>query len=156
VLGNLTPSSFPEALTKILIDQVFGLPADDWNAHYTSADKKTEADRLTADKKRETDRKKDTKPSRELEAYAGKYTEPAYGKAEVTHGKNGLQINWGRIVVQLDHYHFDTFTGHVIGPTSDDVVRYQRQTFDVQFRLGKDGNVDGMKFLDQEFVRAKK
>jgi len=156
VLGNLTPSSFPEALTKILIDNLLGLPADDWNAHYMAADIKTEADRLASVKKRDADRKKDTKPSRELEAYAGNYMEPAYGKAEVTHGKNGLQVNWGKIVVQLDHYHFDSFNGHVIGPTSDDVTRYQRQTFDVQFRLGKDGNVEGMKFLDQEFVRGKK
>jgi CubicO group peptidase (beta-lactamase class C family) len=156
VLGNLTPSTFPEALTKTLLDHLLGLKPEDWNAHYTAADKKTETDRLAANKKKEADRKKDTKPSRELDAYAGVYSEPAYGRAEVTCGAHGLQLKWGKIVVQLDHYHFDTFTGHVIGPSGDDVIRYQRQTYEVQFRLGASGNVEGMRFLDQDFTRGKK
>jgi N-acyl-D-amino-acid deacylase len=155
VLGNLTPSSFPEALTKILIDHLLALPAEDWNAHYNAADKKTEADRLAANKKRESERKKDTKPSRELDAYAGIYSEPAYGRAEVTSGKHGLQIQWGKIVVQLDHYHFDTFMGRVIGPSANDMIRYQRQNYEVQFRLNSKGEVEGLRFLDQDFTRTK-
>ena len=35
-------------------------------------------------------------------------------------------------------------------------MSFDRGTFDVQFRLGVNGEVEGMKFLDQEFRRAKK
>jgi N-acyl-D-amino-acid deacylase len=155
VLGNLTPSSFPEALSKKLLDHMLGLPAEDWNAFYTAADMKNEDDRLAEVKKREKERKPKTKPSRDLDAYAGIYTDPAYGRAEVTHGKDGLRLHWGKFDLRLDHYHFDTFNGIVIGPTTDDAVRYERSTFDVQFQLGTDGDVQAMKFLDQQFTRRK-
>src|SRR5262245_27263919 len=46
VFGNLTPSTFPEALSKSLVDKMLGLPAEDWNAYYTAEDKKQAADRL--------------------------------------------------------------------------------------------------------------
>jgi CubicO group peptidase (beta-lactamase class C family) len=156
VLGNLTPSTFPEALTKMIVDQLIGLPKEDWNAHYVASDKVTELNRVLADKRKDAAREKDTKPSLDLKSYAGAYDEPAYGSAEVMHGEHGLQIKWGRIVVQLKHYHFDSFTGHVIGPKADDMVRYQRQSFDVQFRLGKNGKVESMKFLDQDFAKRAK
>lgn len=155
VLGNLTPANFPEALTKKLADHLLELPAEDWNAFYVAAGKKSEDDRLAEAKKREKERKPNTKPSRELDVYAGIYAEPAYGRAEVANGKDGLVLHWGKIDLRLDHYHFDTFTGIVVGPTTDDAVRYQRQTFNVQFELGTNGDVRGMKFLDQQFARSR-
>ncbi|HKB06249.1 MAG TPA: serine hydrolase, partial [Gemmataceae bacterium] len=154
VFGNLTPSSFPEALSKSLIDKVLGLPSEDWNAHYKGQDRQTELTRLSDLKRKEANRKKDTKPSLDLAGYSGTYEEPAYGKAEVAAETHGLKVRWGRLTMKLAHHHFDTFTGTVTG-SPDDVVRYQRQTFDIQFRLGTNGDVEGMKFLDQEFRRTK-
>ncbi|HJZ92101.1 MAG TPA: serine hydrolase [Gemmataceae bacterium] len=154
VFGNLTPSSFPEALSKTLIDAMLGLPSDDWNTFYKGQDAIQEFTRVGEAATRAAARKKDTKPSRDLPAYAGTYDEPAYGKAEVAAETDGLKVRWGRLTWKLEHYHFDTFTGTVASPP-DEVVRYQRQKFDVQFRLGTNGEVEGVKFLDQEFKKTK-
>ena len=154
VFGNLTPSTFPEALSKALLDKLLELPAEDWNGFYKKEDAKAETDRLEAFKKREKERKPNTKPSRELTSYVGTYTEPAYGKAEVVTGKDGLQLKWGRLTLRLDHYNFDAFTGYVIAPP-DEAISYERAYFGVQFRLNQAGDVTGMQFLDQEFARSK-
>jgi hypothetical protein len=106
-------------------------------------------------KKRESARKPDTKPSLALKQYAGNYDEPAYGRAEVTCEDDKLVIRWGRFTFRLEHYHFDTFTAIPIEP-KDEILSFDRTTFDAQFRLGTNGEVEGMKFLEQDFKRAKK
>jgi|GEM_PF-73260 len=154
VFGNLTPSTFPEALSKTLLDKLLDLPSEDWNAFYQEQDRKTEADRIAAFKKRESEKKPGTKPSRELPAYAGTYSEPAYGQAEVVAGKDGLQLKWGRLTFRLEHHNFDAFTGFVVAPP-DEAIRNERAYFGVQFRLNSAGNVIGVQFLDQEFTKSK-
>ncbi len=66
-----------------------------------------------------------------------------------------LLIRWGKYTFRTDHFHFDTFTAVPVEP-KDNIVSFDRSTFDVQFRLGTNGAVDGMRFLDQEFQFAKK
>ena len=85
----------------------------------------------------------------------GGYEEPAYGRAEVTAEGDRLTLRWGKFTFRVEHYHFDTFTAIPVEPKAD-VVSFDRGTFDVQFRLGTNAEVEGMKFLDQEFRRAKK
>ena len=106
-------------------------------------------------KKRETARKLDTKPSLALKDYAGAFEERAYGRAEVAFENDKLLIRWGKYTFRADHYHFDTFTAVPVEP-KDNIVSFDRSTFDVQFRLGTNGEVQGMRFLEQEFARAKK
>ncbi len=155
VMCNLRPSVFPEAVAKTALDQLLGLPAEDWvkdgKAALTLLDFQSGA-RL---KKRETDRKPDTKPSLELKSYAGVYEEPAYGRAEIVCEGDKLTAKWGRFTFRLEHYHFDTFTGLPVEP-ADEVVSFDRSIFDVQFRLGTTGEVEGVRFLDQEFRKARK
>ena len=45
-----------------------------------------------------------------------------------------LTLRWGRLTFRLDHYHFDTFTAVPVEP-KDDVVSFDRTTFDARFRL---------------------
>jgi hypothetical protein len=153
VFGNLGPSNFPEALSKTLLDHLLGLPAEDWNAYYKEQEAKAESDRLEAKKKREATRKPDTKPSRELAAYAGKYEEPAYGQAEVTADKDALAIRWGRLTFRLSHYHYDTFTATVAAPPEEALLQ-ERTPFEARFVLGSNGEVESVRFLDQEFKRV--
>ncbi len=49
-----------------------------------------------------------------------------------------LEVRWGRFTFRLEHYHFDTFTAIPVAP-KDEVVSFDRSTFDVQFRLGTNG-----------------
>ena len=154
VFGNITPSTFPEALSKALLDKMLDLPDERWIEFYAKNDKTTESSRLIAMKARETSRKPNTKPSRELAAYAGFYTEPAYGRAEVLADEEGLSLKWGRWTLKLEHRHYETFTGIVSAP-ADDVIRNQRSYYEVVFKLNAAGNVEGMQFLDQDFARSK-
>jgi CubicO group peptidase (beta-lactamase class C family) len=69
---------------------------------------------LTALRKRpptpEPSRTKDTKPSRELEAYAGVYEDPLYGAMTVRHEKGALSLQFARgDIADLEHWHYDTF-----------------------------------------------
>ncbi len=154
VFGNLTPSTFPEALSKALLDKILGLSDEAWIEFYAKNDKSTEATRIATLKTREKNRKADTKPSRELPAYAGFYAEPAYGRAEVLADKDALTLKWGRWTLKLEHRHFDTFTGTVSAP-ADDALRNQRSYYDVVFKLNAAGDVERLQFLEQDFTRSK-
>jgi hypothetical protein len=68
--------------------------------------------------------------------------------------KEKLIAKWGKFTFRLDHYHFDTFTAVPIEPV-DEVISFDRSTFDVQFRLGVKGEIEGVRILDQEFKKAK-
>jgi CubicO group peptidase (beta-lactamase class C family) len=155
VVCNLRPSLFTEAVAKTALDLCLGLPAEDWvmegKASLELLDFTT-AVRLT---KRKTDRKPDTKPSLPLKNYAGSYDETAYGRAEVSLDGERLRVQWGKLAFRLEHYHFDTFTAVPVEP-ADEVRAFDRTTFDVVFRLNAAGDVEGMKLLEQDFMRAKK
>lgn len=155
VVCNLRPSLFAEAVAKTALDQLLGLPSEDWvkdgKASLELLDFTT-AVRLT---KRKTDRKPDTKPSLPLKSYVGGYDETAYGRAEVSLDGEQLKVKWGKLVFRLEHYHFDTFTAVPVEP-ADEVRTFDRTTFDVLFRLSAAGDVESMRFLEQDFTRAKK
>ncbi|MCU1349569.1 MAG: beta-lactamase, partial [Acidobacteria bacterium] len=113
VLINVGRSSVTAALRNSLLDLLLGKPgARDWNAYYQALEKKSD-DKDEA-KKRERDAKRhpDTKPSRELAAYAGTYTNPAYGTATIAAENGTLILRWMRLAVPLIHYQYDTFTAH--------------------------------------------
>ncbi|MDB5313318.1 MAG: serine hydrolase [Gemmataceae bacterium] len=155
VASNLRPSLVTEAVAKTVLDYALGLPAEDWVKAHKSSLAALDFDVALARKKRETARKPDTKPALEPAKYAGKYDETAYGRAEVKEKDGTLTVHWGRYTFRLDHYHFDTFTAVPVEP-KDEVVSFDRATFEAQFRLGADGEVESLKFLDQEFRRVKK
>jgi hypothetical protein len=93
-------------------------------------------------------RHQDTKPSRELAAYVGRYEHPAYGTVEVALENGGLVWKWNSFRGPLQHFHFDTF---LLG-----VERLQHPL--ITFRLDRDGEVAAMKvpdMMDVEFARRK-
>jgi len=154
VLCNLRPSYVAEAVAKTVLDRTLELPPEDWVKFHTSAFTLLEFQTALNGKMREAARKKNTKPSLELAKYAGAFDERAYGRAEIVEKDGVLQVGWGKLTFRLDHYHFDTFTAVPIEP-KDEVISFDRSIHEVQFRLGSDGEVAGMKFLEQEFVRKK-
>ena len=135
VLCNVRPSLFPDAIGKMLLDLTLGAGGD-WVKRNRAAQAAFDFDIAVAKKKRENARRADSTPSRELKAYAGKYDEPAYGRATVTLDDGKLKVAWGRYVFRLDHYHFDTFTAIPVEvPADTSVAQFDRSTFEVQFRL---------------------
>lgn len=155
VVCNLRPSYVTEAVAKSALDAALGLPAEDWVAFHKGQLALLDFNAAVAQKRRDAARRPDTKPSLPLKDHAGGYDEPAYGRAEVTAAGDALALTWGKFTFRLEHYHFDTFTAVLVEPKAD-AVTYDRATFEVQFRLGANGQVEGLTFLDQDFRRPKK
>jgi CubicO group peptidase (beta-lactamase class C family) len=148
ILCNLHRTYVTQALTNTLLDLLLGAPKKDWNAHVQAVVRKY--DELAAEKlqKQLDQRHKDTKPSRELSAYAGTYENPAYGSVRVALDRGQLMWTWNRFEGALEHFHYDTF-----------VLREEtlQEPF-VQFVLDADGKVSLMKVagaLGVEFKRTK-
>jgi CubicO group peptidase (beta-lactamase class C family) len=155
VLCNLRPSYVCESVCKTALDALLELPAEDWVGFHKAQMAAIDFTIAAGKKKREGARKPDTKPSLPLANYVGGFEEPAYGRAEVAVEGDKLAIRWGKFTFRLEHYHFDTFTAVPVEP-KDDLASFDRSTLEVQFRLGTNGEVEAVKFLDQEFKRAKK
>jgi CubicO group peptidase (beta-lactamase class C family) len=155
VVCNVRPSLLPEAVAKSALDQLLGLPAEDWVKDGKNAQAVLDFTVVSNNAKRAKDRKPDTKPSLPLKQYVGTFEEPAYGKAEVAVENDQLVIHWGIYAMRLEHYHFDTFTGIPVEP-ADRIISFDRSTFETQFRLDAKGEIEGVKFLDQEFKKLKK
>lgn len=146
VLSNLDASRMPEASTKSIMDQLLGLPKKDWDGWYAGRERIAESREQTREREHELQRHKETKPSRELVAYAGAYEEPAYGTARVSVENEALVLRWSSFTLPLEHYHFDTF----------DVTGERRLPREqVTFSLAAAGNVARMDFLGMAFQRAK-
>lgn len=154
VFSNLRPSWMPEAIAKTAVDSALGVADDGWIKFHTSTMALAEFQTAVDAKKREATRKRDTKPSLSLGKYTGTYEERAYGSAKVNRDEDGLLVRWGRYAFRLKHFHFDTFTAIPIEP-KEEVVSFDRSTFEVQFRLGSDGEVESMNFLEQDFAKTK-
>jgi hypothetical protein len=127
----------------------------DWVLPYKGSLVDLDREVALARKRREAARKAGTKPSLELTRFVGKYDDLAYGRAEVKEKDGTLAVLWGKYQFRLDHYHYDTFTAVPVEP-KDQVISTDRTTFEAQFRLGTDGEVESLKFLNQEFKRSKR
>jgi CubicO group peptidase (beta-lactamase class C family) len=144
VMANLGRGLAPLALRNLIFDQLLGGPTRDWNQLLLDIDRKSDAEGESKKKERESKRHLNTKPSRELSAYAGTYTDPAYGAVSVTNDGNGLTLHWYRLNAPLTHFHYDTFNLSVPEEDLDEQV---------QFTLGPDGEVRSMTLFGEEFVK---
>lgn len=145
VLANLNGTQMPEAACYNVVDLLLGLPKKDWNVSISESAKQLEAETNKALMARMAARKKDTKPSRELAAYAGTYEDAGYGKAEISLDGETLALGWSSFKTKLQHFHFDTFS-----PTEPRLLTEQ-----VQFTLGADGEVNGLNFQGIHFKKRK-
>ncbi|MBS1788139.1 MAG: serine hydrolase [Acidobacteria bacterium] len=146
VLTNLNGTQMPEAVCYSVVDLLEALPKRDWNGYISEQAKQLEAEATQAFLTRLGARKKDTKPSRELAAYAGTYEDAAYGKADISLLDGGLVLNWSSFNAKLQHFHFDTFS----------ILEPRLATEQVQFQLGADGEVSGLNFQGIRFQKKSK
>jgi hypothetical protein len=144
VMINVGRARAPVAARNAILDQIIGKGSRDWNAYFLALEKKIDEQAAQRRAASEAKRHRDTKPSRELAAYAGTYQSPAYGDAEVALVDGGLLLSWGRLRVPVTHWHFDAFQAR------DDGEGLNEQ---VLFTLGTDGNVKTMTLFDEEFEK---
>jgi CubicO group peptidase (beta-lactamase class C family) len=150
VMANVGRGLGVTALRNALLDEILRVDrlkpvaTRDWNAVYLAAEKKADERAERAKTDREAKRIKDTRPSRDLAAFAGTYHDDAYGDAVVALENGGLVFRWSRMAIPLTHYHYDTFLAVDEELDVDETV---------QFALGSDGAVKTMSLFGQEFVR---
>lgn len=145
VLSNLDQDNLPEALRWSILDLLHDFPTRDWSALLMERGRKeTEASRAAA-KQRLAHRVPGTKPSHDLEAYAGDYHDAGYGDVRIAVENGALVLAWSSFRSQIDHRHFDTF----------DVKGGRLDGSPVVFRLAAGGEVSGLRFLDVDFMKAK-
>jgi non-heme chloroperoxidase len=152
VLLTNNESIMSVAVRYSLLDQLLGLPKNDWNAHFQAEVKKAEAKQKARDAEREQKHHQGTKPSRQLDAYTGTYDEPAYGRAVVSLQDGALQLQWNRYQGPLNHYHYDTFlTNKAVTPSNFRLM----DALQVLFTLGADGEVASLRLFDMDFKKVK-
>lgn len=142
VLANESGTNLNEALTNTLLDEYLGMAKTrDWNAHMLSVVKRGEEKEASDKRLAALARRKDTRPSLELESYAGTYLEPAYGEAKVSVVEGALVVQWARQRMVLEHWQFDTFRVK----DGDEAL--------VTFGLNEKGAPARLTLLGQEFKR---
>ena len=132
------------ALRNEIMDQLLGGPTRDWNQLFLDLDRKGDEAALAAKKARDAKRHLNTAPSRELQAYAGTYTDPAYGTATVTADAKGLTLHYYRLTIPLTNFNYDTFAAELPEEDIDELV---------QFQLGTDGEVKSMILFGETFAK---
>lgn len=133
------------AIRNAIADMILGRGTRDWDAAFLAADRKGDEKALARQKEREAKRLTDTHPSRELAAYTGTYSHPAYGPVRVALENRALVLHWQRVNAPLTHWQFDTFSA------LDDANDLDEE---VMFRLGDDGNAASFTLWGEEFVRV--
>lgn len=149
LVNNLhqVPMNLP--LTNALLDRLLGLPPKDWHAHFVDVTRNREQATAAEVIARAAGRHHGTKPSRPPAALAGTYEHPGYGPSEVVVENGSLVWKWNQITAPLEHFHYDTF-----------LPRHELlKDAEVQFLLGADGEVSGLKVtgvIGVEFKRVKR
>ena len=132
------------ALRNAILDALIGKEKRDWNAHFLAREQSLDERSLESKQENEGKRHKNTKPSRELASYAGKYNSEAYGPLTVTVDNDRLVIDWTRLRLPLVHHHYDTFAAVLDEEDIDELVT---------FTLGSDGEVKSVLIFGQVFVK---
>jgi CubicO group peptidase (beta-lactamase class C family) len=151
LLTNLEEADALQAAGNAILDHVLGLPKKDWNAHFLRQRDEAEAARKERLRKRLAARQVGTRPSRELDAYAGTYAEPAYGTVRVTLEGKELALTWSTSRVPLKHFHYDTFLVPPQKARGPDRLSDEMAVF----ALDDDGEVKTLHFLGRKFTRGR-
>jgi CubicO group peptidase (beta-lactamase class C family) len=110
VLSNIGGSSFPQSIIYRVLDLYLGPRDKDWSALLLEREGRSRAEAEEARARREAERVGDTRPSLDLERYAGVYADSLYGDVRVEMEGVGLTLRYGADYHgDLAHWHFDTF-----------------------------------------------
>ncbi len=136
-------NSLPSALADYILDRYFKSPVTDWSQKYLDSFLEYQKSKKDRENELKANRVKGTKPSLNLEEYAGTYGGEMYGDAEVVFEKGELKINFLPTPLfkgTLTHWHYDIFRIKLT-----DVPSLPEGT--VQFIIGTDGKVEEMKIV---------
>ncbi|MGH7718384.1 MAG: serine hydrolase [Gemmatimonadaceae bacterium] len=109
VLSNIGGSTFPVPIIYRVIDMYLDAPSKDWSAVMLASARQGEARDSVERGKIEAGRVSGTSPSLALAKYAGTYADSLYGEVRVSADSGKLSVQFGPLLGELQHWHFDTF-----------------------------------------------
>ncbi|MCB0274345.1 MAG: serine hydrolase [Calditrichaeota bacterium] len=132
------------ALTNKAVDLFLDAPETDWSKLFLSRGERGKQREAKRDSTLLANRAKKSKPSLDLDAYAGTYEDVFYGSATITRDGKNLHLQLGAspaFKARLSHWHYDTFLIEW-----DPGVYYDFPMGFVTFRLDSQGVVSGFDF----------
>lgn len=145
ILANREGTRMNLALSNAVVDLLLGLSEKDWNKYLLDVLAEEQAEAKVRAKRVEQGRRPGQAPSVVPEQLAGTYEEPAYGRATVRTGPDGLVWEWGSWKLPLEHYAGDTFRLKADNEHLDGVF--------VRFQV-VEGTVRGLQTMGQVFKRT--
>ena len=110
IQGNLDHAELRHALMYRAFDEFALGVSRDWSAEFQKLYGGIKQKGKLAERKADSTRVLNTKPSLPLTAYVGAYTDPLYGKADVTLQDDALRVSLNNTMTgKLEHWNFDTF-----------------------------------------------
>lgn len=140
ILCNLSSDMTVWAIRNAILDHLLGLAAKDWNANVLAIQKTNREKRKKVEAERAGKRVDGTQPSLDLAAYAGEFSDDAYGTASVALNDGGLKFVWNNHSAKLEHFHFDTFAGKYEPPDWPVPI-------EVLFGLDADGSIATLRLI---------
>jgi CubicO group peptidase (beta-lactamase class C family) len=140
VMSTNTFTAMRDPVFRHIVDRIAGLDEGDWAGQAYANDRQQRQEAREARDAVHADRQAGTRPSRDLAAYTGRYHDPLYDTVKVELVDGDLSVTFwddDSQVLELEHWHHDTFRGHWKNPA-------QREKF-VWFTLGEDGQPDALK-----------
>jgi len=142
ILTNAESGGALNALQYRLLDQYMtGSAPTDWIKLIADDEDRKHADELARLKKTSTARVAASKPSLDLAAYEGQYSDPWYGPMTIKRVGKKLVMSFARtpdLTGEMEHYQHDTF-----------IVRWKERNFNadsyVTFALDYDGSIEHVK-----------
>ncbi|MCP4571145.1 MAG: serine hydrolase [bacterium] len=137
VLTNLKHHSLHDALPRIIYDRLLGLEEYDHNGEYLQVWQNMAEGIAERDAGLLATRIPGTRPTLELEKYAGRYVNQAYGVLEVTPGKDNQLVGDfnGLVTWPMEHFHHDVWI-------LQNKIKFEFDMLGLQFRLGPNGEVE--------------
>jgi CubicO group peptidase (beta-lactamase class C family) len=126
ILTNQNGSSLPGVVAYNVWDRLLGMDQIDWTARLKQRRAMTEASEKEAKQKGYTIQRMGTKPSHDLEEYAGEYEHPGYGIVKIDRFGEGLKIDYHGLGGALKHFHYDVFevVKNDLNPFSEEKVQF--------------------------------
>jgi len=108
------------AIRNFIADRMLKLPYRNWNKYLLDATMKAKEAAKLVVKNDSLGHVFNTKPSHELNSYAGTYKNPGYGSININLKDSGLVSKFNSIDIRLDHFHYDQFNAVILDPALGD------------------------------------
>lgn len=109
---NLGASPLPGHVSLDVIDMILGLEPANWSARNLA--RRNAAETATPSAATGPRHVANTKPSREISEFVGRYNHKGYGDLNISIKEGGLWGSYNDMPIELEHWHYDVFNANPV------------------------------------------